>query len=1087
MNTCPACGHENREAARFCDACGAALTVALAREERKVVTVLFADLVGFTARAETMDPEDVRAVLAPYHTHVRSVLERWGGSVEKFIGDAVMALFGAPVAHEDDPERAVRAAIAIRDWAEEEGVDLRIGVNTGEALITVGAEPLAAGDVVNTAARLQTAAPSGGILVGETTYRATRHVIDFGAHEVVEAKGKAEPVAVWSALEPRSRFGVDVRQHGAAPLFGRDRELDLLVGILERVKEERSPQLLTLVGAPGIGKSRLVYELFQAIERGTILTYWRQGRSLPYGEGVSFWALSEMVKAHAGIREDDRPDDAAEKLARSVREVVSDNEVEWVERHLRPLAGVSTAEAERGDQREEAFAAWGRFFEALAERRPLVLVFEDLHWADEGLLDFVDHLVDWASGVPLLVLGTTRPELLERRADWGGGKLNATTIHVSPLREEDTARLVSSLLDQSLLLAETQAALLERSGGNPLYAEQFARLYRERGEVDDVTLPESVQGIIAARLDTLPPTEKELLQDAAVVGKVFWLGSLRREPTAARAALHSLARKDFVRRERRSSVEDDEEYAFRHVLVRDVAYGQIPRAARADKHRLAAEWIESLGRPDDHAEMLAHHYVAALEYAQAAGGDTAQLVERARRALREAGERALALHAHSSAVRFFGHALKLWPADDPTRAELLFSFGRALMLAGDERAADVLEHARDQLVAVAASGLAAEACADLSEFWWHRGQRERSQAQLDRARVLIETEPTSPSKAVVLAQIARFKGLGGDTDEAVAAGREAAAMAEELGIDDVLVNALVNIGSARCLGGDLGGIADLERAIDVGVGTNSPGLARAYNNLGAIVRQELGDLRRSYELVREAVRAAERFGNSTVARFSRAVLIYRDYHVGNWDEFLAHARSFLDDSERRGGSYQDAYFLASLAQIAFARGDDEEAQANARAALETARKVRDPQVLLNVLEDVAEVEARLGDVDEARRHATEFLGGDLFSVRLWTVADRIGIAAELRAIADAHVGHNRWARVAQLALDGDFVAAADTLDDMDRPDLSAHARMRAAEQLVGAGRRVEADEQLSKALAFFRYAGATRYIGEAEALLAAAS
>src|SRR5919109_1409341 len=299
---------------------------------------------GTESRAEQMDPEDVRALLAPYHAYLREVLERWGGTVEKFIGDAVMALFGAPVAHEDDPERAVRAALAIREWAREEGIELRVGINTGEALITIGAEPLAAGDVVNTGARLQTAAPVNGILVGETTYRATRHVIDYREAEPVDAKGKTEAVPVWQAIDARSRFGVDVRQHGAAPLVGRERELDALVSTLERVKEERTPQLVTLVGVPGIGKSRLVYELFQTIERGDTLTFWRQGRSLPYGEGVSFWALSEMVKAQAGIREDEAADAVADRLRRAVRQLVPENDADWVESHLRPLAGLGAQE-----------------------------------------------------------------------------------------------------------------------------------------------------------------------------------------------------------------------------------------------------------------------------------------------------------------------------------------------------------------------------------------------------------------------------------------------------------------------------------------------------------------------------------------------------------------------------------------------------------------------------------------------------------------------------------------------------------------------------------------------------------------------
>src|SRR5919109_356391 len=336
------------------------------RRERKVVSVLFADLVGFTARAETLDPEDVEAILRPFHDRLRAELEQRGGTVEKFIGDAVMAVFGAPVAHEDDPERAVRAALAIRNWIrEEEELEVRIAVNTGEALVSLepgaGAERgLVAGDVVNTASRLQTAAPVNGILVGETTYNATSRVIEYRKAPPVKAKGKSQPVPVWEVVEARSRYGADVTHTPKTPLVGRERELGLLVSTLARAQHERAPQLVTLVGVPGIGKSRLVYELFQAIDRGRTLTYWRQGRSLPYGEGVSYWALGEMVKAHAGIREDDDADEAERRLRRAVQELVSDTETEWLETHLRPLAGLGAA-AGVGDRRDEAFAAWRRF------------------------------------------------------------------------------------------------------------------------------------------------------------------------------------------------------------------------------------------------------------------------------------------------------------------------------------------------------------------------------------------------------------------------------------------------------------------------------------------------------------------------------------------------------------------------------------------------------------------------------------------------------------------------------------------------------------------------------------------------------
>ena len=592
-----------------------------------------------------MDPEDVEAILRPYHERVRTELERYGGTVEKFIGDAVMALFGAPVAHEDDPERAVRAALAIREFATENELELRVGITTGEALVQLDAQPdagegMASGDVVNTAARLQSAAPVNGVLVDETTYRATRHAVDYEDADAVEAKGKTEPIAVWEAQTAHSRFGVDVAHEARAELVGRERELSVIRDAFERARHERTPQLLTLVGVPGIGKSRLVYELSQIADADPELVTWRQGRCLAYGDGVTLWALSEIVKAQAGVVEQDSPAEVEQKLREAVAEVLADTgDSNWVESQLRSLVGLS-AESELGDdRRQSAFAAWRRFLEAMAEQRPLVVVFEDIHWADESLLDFVDELVDWVTDVPLLAVATARPELLERRPGWGGGKLNATTLALPPLNEDQTAVLLAQLLERSVLPAESQQALLERAGGNPLYAEQFAELFLERGSADELGLPETLQGIIAARLDGLADTEKGLLRDAAVIGKVFWASAVRNGSDPS-TTLHSLERKGFVRRQKRSSVEGETEFAFAHALVRDVAYGQIARADRAQKHRGVAEWIEGLGRPEDHAEMLAHHWHSAFELARAAGMEAPELADKARVALREAGDRA---------------------------------------------------------------------------------------------------------------------------------------------------------------------------------------------------------------------------------------------------------------------------------------------------------------------------------------------------------------------------------------------------------------------------------------------------------------
>ena len=644
-----------------------------------------------------------------------SELERFGGTVEKFIGDAVMALFGAPVAHEDDPERAVRAALAIRDWAVEQGEELqvRVAVNTGEALVALDARPgegeaMAAGDVVNTAARLQSAAPLNGVLVGEQTFRATAPAIDYRETEPVTAKGKSDPVPAWEALRVLSSFGVDESQRAVASLVGRGRELDLLSSTLGRVREERSPQLVTLVGVPGIGKSRLVHELAGIVDSEQELITWRQGRSLPYGDGVTFWALAEIVKAQAGILESDASEQAEEKLGRAVGAVAADgSEAHWLTRHLYPLAGLAE---EASGSAQEAYAAWRRFLEAMAEERPLVLVFEDLHWADDALLDFVDQLVERTTSVPMLVLGTARPELLERRPGWGGGKPNALTISLSPLSDEETG-VPRPVAPGAVGARRAVAGGAARARGRKPALRRAVHAHSARARDLDA-LPETVQGIIAARLDALSEQEKRVLQDASVVGKVFWLGAVESigdvDRPEAEELLYALERKEFVQRSRRSSVEGESEYAFRHVLIRDVAYGQIPRAARSEKHRRAAAWIESLGRPDEQAEMLAHHYLQALELAEAAGLDAAALSDSARHALRDAGDRASALYSVEAAERFYDAALRLWPADDPERAQLLFRRAAPFRFLSATDAGRMVE-ARDALLEAGDDATAAEA------------------------------------------------------------------------------------------------------------------------------------------------------------------------------------------------------------------------------------------------------------------------------------------------------------------------------------------------------------------------------------------
>ena len=1088
MATCAACGREQADNARFCSACGAPIAArGAAREERKVVTVLFADLVGFTSRAEQLDPEEVRAVLQPYHAHLRAELERHGGTVEKFIGDAVMALFGAPVAHEDDPERAVRAALAIRDWAADEGdLQLRIAVTTGEALVHLDAHPvegegMAAGDVVNSAARLQSAAPVNGILVGETTYRATRAAIDYREAEPVQAKGKAEPIAVWEVLGARARFGVDIRGHGAATLVGRDRELSLLAETLSRVREESSPQLVTLVGVPGIGKSRLVHELFALVDADPDLISWRQGRCLPYGEGVAFWALGEMVKAEAGILENDSPAEAGRKLAEAARD-------EWVEAQLRPLAGLAD-ESGGGAGREESFAAWRRFFETLAEQRPLVLVFEDLHWADAGLLDFVDHLVDWATGVPILALCTARPELLERRPGWGGGKLNAATLSLSPLGEAETARLFADLLERSVLPAETQAALLERAGGNPLYAEQYAALYVESGSADELGMPESVQGLIAARLDALPAGEKALLQDASVQGKVFWTGPLRGGEAAAE--LHALERKGFVARERRSSVEGEDEYAFRHLLVRDVAYGQIPRLRRAEKHGRVAEWIESLGRPADQIELLAHHQLAALELTRAAGRAVDGLVQPARRALREAGDRALRLGSFAAAAGLYERALELVPMDEGERAQILFGRAKALRFSKGV-GPDILGEARDALLAVGDPERAAEAESMLADLAWHTGDRDATMAHLERAMAFVATAAPSAAKARILGNLSRYRMLAAENAEAIRVGLDALAMAEGLGLDEVYVHSLTNVGTARANSGDMGGVDDLRRSLEVGLASSPNETLRAYNNL-ADVLAGVGELGEAAELWERGHELARKLGIATFDRWFRGLAPAMAYLTGDWDTSARLADEFLREIDTGSPHYLESACRVTRGRVRLARGDTTGALADASAALSAARRAQDPQALAPPLSFTARILAGEGRLEEAAPHADELVAiatrGGFDPGHDWPDFAEVLLALargdELRMLLGP-ARDTLWVAAARHVAAGELAAAADVYGEMGSLPDEAYARLSAVKALVSAGRRADADEQLARALGFFRSVGAARYVREGEALLAAA-
>ncbi len=789
--------------------------------------MLFCDLVGFTASSETADPEDVRARLRPYHARLREEIGRFGGTVEKFIGDAVMAVFGAPVAHEDDAERAVRAGLRILEAISElnesdSGFDLqvRVGINTGEAVVALGARPelgeaIVTGDVVNTASRIQGAAPVDAVAVSEQTHRATERAFDYEPLESVVVKGKAEPLALYRPLTARADLGREVTRSHTTVLVGRDLERSLLIGTFERATKQRSCQLVMLVGEPGVGKSRLCMELARHVDAQPGLFRWRQGRCLPYGDGIAFWALGEIAKAECGILESDSPETAEAKLERGLPD--DDPDRAWLKSRLAPLVGVP---AEPGSQ-EESFAAWRRVLESWAAGRETVLVFEDLHWADDSLLSFLEHLADWAEGVPLLVLCTARPELFERSPTFGANARNAQRINLSPLTDEETAQLIGSLLERTFLPDETQQTLLERAGGNPLYAEEFVRLLGDRGG-EAAEVPESVQALIAARLDTLSPERKALLQDAAVVGKVFWTGALaemggldRRE---VEVALHELARKELIRPFRTSSMDGESEYGFWHVLVRDVCYQQIPRAARGARHQAAAVWLEAEAgeRIEDLADVLAHHYLQAFELARAT--DNAELASSlaltARRHLVLAGERSLGLDA-AQAEALLKRARDLSGEDDPEWPELVRHWAEAASMLGKyaeiepmaKRALEVCRSRGDRVLAGRLLGVLTGCSLEL-------GRADYIRLGAD-AVALLEAEQSGRPLLVAYSGQAQLNLIDGNPEEALRLANKAYELAENLGIPPV--RGLGPRGVARTVLGEVEGLADMERALTLAI------------------------------------------------------------------------------------------------------------------------------------------------------------------------------------------------------------------------------------------------------------------------------
>jgi tetratricopeptide (TPR) repeat protein len=877
--------------------------------------------------------------------------------------------------------------------SQELNLTVRIGITTGEALVDLapgGATEGVVGDVVNTASRLQGVAPAGGVVVGEATFRATGRLFDYQELGPVQVKGKADPVPVWRLEGARGHTGVDAAP--TTPLVGREAELRLLEDAYRHTAATGTPRLVTVAGAPGVGKSRLVRELAALLDARPELVTWRQGRCLPYGDGITFWALGEIVKAQAGILESDPAATVAAKLEVAVAALVADPaDREWLKARIAPLLGLLDPESARVE-RSESFTAWRRFVEAMAGGHPLVLVVEDLHWADPAMLEFLEHLCAQAAGTSLLVVATTRPELFERHPGWGGGIAGATTVTVAPLTEAETARLVAGLLGQAVLPLEVQASLLERAGGNPLYAEEFARLLTDRGllvrsgrmvrleTTAAIPFPDSVQALIAARLDMLPAGGKALVQDAAVAGRVFWPGALAAlagtAEEAVRAGLAELEAKELVRRVEPSSVEGQTEYAFSHALVRDVAYAQIPRAGRARRHRAVAGWLEGLAgeRVGDLAEVIAHHYAEALALVGVAGGtdaELAELAEPARRALVLAGDRALTLDL-ARAQAFYGQALELFPAGHPERLELLLRLGRVVFQQG--RMAESRQAYEEALAGFAAAGDRVGQGGTLnrlSTVLWNQGETARAREVLTRAIELLEPAGPGPALGDAYAHLAFDRLMAGEAELGRAWAERALELARRLELPDLEVRALDARGLARTDLGDPGGLDDLRAALAVGLESGaSLDAAVIYGNLAEPLWSAEGPVS-ALANCRDGLDFAERRGLTEMTMWVHTESLGPLFDLGRWDELLERADEVIARDKAHGGRYVSVMAEAFKGQVLVWRGRLTEAEAVVDELLPQARKIDDLQVLVPALVTAALLGKAAGRETEAVRLAAE--------------------------------------------------------------------------------------------------------------------
>ena len=919
---CPACGAQVAAGQRFCAECGhrladtpgarpstptsptAGASPAPTGTERRLVTVLFADLVGFTTLAEGRDAEAVRDLLGRYFDVSREIARRYGGTVEKFIGDAVMAVWGTPVAHEDDAERAVRASLELVEAVAQLGTELgvaelraRAGLLTGEAAVNLGAidQGMVAGDLVNTASRLQAVALPGTVLVGEATMQAASRAITFEVAGERDLKGKSAPVAAWRAVRVIGTVGGRGRSDPLEPPFvGRETEFRLLRELFHATGRDRRARLVSMTGQAGIGKSRLAWEFSKYTDGIAETVLWHEGRSPSYGEGVAFWALGEMIRKRAGLLESDAEATTRERLADMMARYVSSvEERAFIEPAVLMLLGVGETPA---GGRERLFAAWRTLFERIAEQGTVALVFEDLHWADDGLLDFLEHLLEWSRNHPIFVVTLARPELLDRRATWGAGHRNGTSLPLGPLSEAEMRSLLTGTVPG--LPEPAIRTILDRADGIPLYAVETIRMlvgdgqivvdadgrFQPVGDLGSLDVPSSLRGLIAARLDGLHPADRALVADGAVLGKTFTIEALASvaglEVPPLEARLRELDRLEILELDTDPRSPERGQYGFVQSLIREVAYGTLSRRDRRAKHLAAARHFEGIG-DEELAGALATHYLAAWE-ALPEGDEGAAVAGQARIALRAAGERALALGSPAQALAHFDQALGIpgiAPADE---AALLERAGDSARLAGRydlsaERCAAAVTLRRGLGDHDALAG----AIAGVGEAKMRAGHVDDALATLTAGLAEVP-EAAGLGLVALLDRLAQAHLRASQPGEALAVTERQLALAERLRLPEAVVDGMVNRTNVLTTVGRLMEAA----ALIQGARGLADGIGLPMQSLALLGQQVLLDTdeapRRSIEAAREAAAMARRLGSTyhlvmVVLNGGEAAL-----HTGDW-------------------------------------------------------------------------------------------------------------------------------------------------------------------------------------------------------------